>query len=56
MNYWLWRLRNWWAFLPWTRFAFKCGYLMGWHEHPVMGGHLNEDAAYSEWVSKLDER
>ena len=56
MTYWFWRLRFWFAFLPWAREAFDSGYRMAWNESRIPGMHLDEAAAFTDWVSRLDDK
>ena len=54
MTYWFWRLRYWWAWLPWVERAYRDGYGTGWQDRHL-GMNLDHDAAFAEWVSRLGE-
>lgn len=55
MKYWLWRIRYWWAFLPWVRKGYRDGYRMAWNDSTIEGMDLDETAAYNEWLSRLGD-
>lgn len=54
LGLWRWRLRFWWAWLPWVKRAYQDGYCTGWTDRRI-GMRQDTDAAFDEWVSRLGE-
>jgi hypothetical protein len=53
---WWWRLRIWWAELPWAKEAYLDGYRMGWNERGTMPDYYNPESAWNEYVSRLGDK
>ena len=46
---------DWWL-LPWVKEAYEDGYRMAWHESRIPGMHLDENAAFNDWASRLGDK